>query len=35
MSRDLLGGTWAGMTGERPSSYVNSGLLPDTSESVG
>ena len=28
MSRDLLGGTWAGMTGGRPSSYVNGGLLP-------
>ena len=27
MSRDLLGGTWAGMTGGRPSNHVNGDLL--------
>ena len=27
MLRDLLGGTWAGMTGGRPSNHVNGDLL--------
>ena len=27
MLRDLLGGTWAGMTGGRPSNYVNGDML--------